>query len=186
MSCAPSTGGCTRTDPQAESWAVRYSWNWIGFRPFAGCRSTRGRGDCGNGAQLSVQRLKAISEAQLEVVADGPVEVFFRHWMRTLRRLRSERYTAQRAGIGERSVPRYRCDGECHPQESLDHGENHPSHRRRGRRGLGRVRVFHAFSAPTKLPLVSSRLWCQIPSGSYLRGQPENSLFLLVRSLSRP
>ena len=43
-------------------------------------------------------------------------------------------------------------------QESLDHGENHPSHRRRGHLGLGRVRVFHAFGAPTKLPLVVAEI----------------------------
>ena len=60
-------------------------------------------------------------------------------------------------GIGERPAPRYRCDGACHSksgklgnaeQEFLDHGKNHPSRRRRGRRGLGRVCVFHAFRRP--------------------------------------
>jgi hypothetical protein len=45
-------------------------------------------------------------------------------------------------------------------QESLEHDENHPSHRRRGRYGLGRVCVLHAFGALTKLPLVSS-FWAE-------------------------
>jgi hypothetical protein len=45
-------------------------------------------------------------------------------------------------------------------QESLDHDEKQmavrPSHRDRGRGGLGCVHVLHAFSPPAKLPLVSS------------------------------